>query len=96
MYHQTVPTTTRVHKLGATEAAWKVSGPTATLIRNQLCHSTDTDHRFYQVRHNEIHNITGPLLTEVNHGVSTEGMCFSFVRGILTRYRTNNTGIEEQ
>jgi hypothetical protein len=47
-YHLNVPTTTTVRKIGATEAAQKVSGPTATLIGNQLCHSVDMDHRFYQ------------------------------------------------
>ena len=52
-YNISVPTATRVRKIGATETARKVSGPTSTLVMNQLSHSVSTDQRYYQAIHGD-------------------------------------------
>ena len=48
MYQVNIPSATLVRKSGATSLARNVSGPTATLVQNQMAHSTETHARFYR------------------------------------------------
>ena len=48
MYQVNIPSATLVRKTGATSLARNVSGPTATLVQNQMAHSTETHARFYR------------------------------------------------
>lgn len=48
MYQVSIPSATLVRKTGATSLARNVSGPTATLVQNQMAHSTETHARFYR------------------------------------------------
>ena len=48
MYQVNIPSATFEGKTGATSLARNVSGPTATLVQNQMAHSPKTHARFYR------------------------------------------------